>query len=295
MSNDLNKGFATPIAILTGALVVAMGVSGYLWVRSNHLSDEIAKMQDGTSVQIAQLGAANEAQRAEAQRRFDELTASLSESSTAATTASKRQRAEAQLQAKKLQEQIAQQQEELNGQITTLKDSDAETANKITEVATNVTGVKGEVDEVKTEVGGVKELASTTKSAVEQHALELKRMTGDMGVMSDHIATNGKDLEALRALGERNYYEFKLAKNDKSKKIGDTILTLKKADPKRNRFTVDVVADDKKVEKKDKTINEPVQIFLAGNKQASEIVVNQVNKDEIVGYISVPKVIVSRR
>ena len=89
--------------------------------------------------------------------------------------------------------------------------------------------------------------------------------------------------------------EFRLAKNDKSKKIGDTILTLKKADPKRNRFSVEVVADDKKVEKKDKTINEPVQIHLAGNRQASEIVVNEINKDEIVGYISVPKVMVSAR
>ena len=162
--------------------------------------------------------------------------------------------------------------------------------------SSNVTGVKTDVDGVRTEVTGVKaEVASAQAALEQQHATELKRMTGDMGVMSDHIATTSKDLDALRALGERNYYEFALSKTAKTKKVGDLVLTYKKADPKRNRYTVEVAADDKRIEKKDKTANEPVQIFVAGNRQASEIVVNHVNKEEIVGYVSVPKVMVSRR
>jgi hypothetical protein len=79
------------------------------------------------------------------------------------------------------------------------------------------------------------------------------------------------------------------------KKVGDIMLTLKKSDTKRNRFTMDVMADDKHVEKKDKTMNEPVQLYVSGNLQPYEIVINQVKKDEVVGYLATPKVKVARR
>jgi len=124
---------------------------------------------------------------------------------------------------------------------------------------------------------------------------DMRSMVGDMGVMSGLIATNGKELEALRALGDRNYYEFEISKKTGMKKVGDIALTLKKADMKRNRFTVDVFADDKHVEKKDKTVNEPVQMYVSGNRQPYEIVVNQVKKDTIAGYLATPKVKLARR
>ena len=65
-------------------------------------------------------------------------------------------------------------------------------------------------------------------------------------------------------------------------------------DAKRSRYTLEVLADDKRVEKKDKTINEPVQVYVAGNRQPYEIVINQVKKDQIVGYLATPKETVSR-
>jgi hypothetical protein len=116
-----------------------------------------------------------------------------------------------------------------------------------------------------------------------------------MGVMSGLIATNAKDLAALRELGDRNYIEFDLAKAKGEQKVGGMVLTLKKSDPKRNRYTVEVMAEDKRVEKRDKTVNEPVQIYVGGDRQPNEIVVNQVKKDEIVGYVAIPKVTVARR
>jgi hypothetical protein len=73
------------------------------------------------------------------------------------------------------------------------------------------------------------------------------------------------------------------------------VLTLRKSDPKHNRYTVAVTADDKIVEKRDKTINEPVQVYVHNNRQPYEIVVNQVNKDGIVGYLSTPKVTLARQ
>ena len=76
--------------------------------------------------------------------------------------------------------------------------------------------------------------------------------------------------------------------------VGALQLAVSKVDPKRNRFTLDVLADDKKVETRDKTINEPVQLYVAGYRQPVEIVVNEVRKDEVVGYLAVPKVKASR-
>jgi len=72
-------------------------------------------------------------------------------------------------------------------------------------------------------------------------------------------------------------------------------LKLTNADPKRNRYTLQVLADDKRVEKKDKTINEPVQVYVSGYRQPYEIVINQVKKDSVVGYLSTPKVTLARQ
>ena len=108
-------------------------------------------------------------------------------------------------------------------------------------------------------------------------------------------STNGKDLDALRALGERNYYEFSVSKGQKQVRVGNVTLAVKKVDPKHNRYTLDVMADDKLVEKKDRTLNEPIQIYMSGARQPEEIVVNAVQKDTISGYLATPKVTLSRR
>jgi hypothetical protein len=151
------------------------------------------------------------------------------------------------------------------------------------------------VGNVKTEVTTVKADIASAQSGLDKALADLKRMNGDMGVMSGLIATNGKDLAALRELGERNYFEFDLSKKQADKRIGNVTLKLKNADAKRNRYTLEVLADDKRVEKKDKTINEPVQVYVGGNRQPYEIVVNQVKKDSVVGYLSTPKVTLARQ
>ena len=111
----------------------------------------------------------------------------------------------------------------------------------------------------------------------------------------DRLTPESTVLDALKQLGDRDYIEFDLKKTSTRQKVGDIQLTLAKADPKRNRFTLQVLADDKTVEKSDRSINEPVQLYLAGNRQPEEIVVNQVKKDEVIGYVSVPKVRMARR
>jgi len=138
-------------------------------------------------------------------------------------------------------------------------------------------------------VNGVKSQLGSTNTELQKTISELKKVTGDLGVTSGYVATNGKEIAALKRLGERNIIEINLSKAKQPQRVGDISLLLKKADPKRNRYTIEVVADDKTTEKKDRTINEPVQFYVAKAKQPYEIVINQVKKDQIVGYLATPK------
>ncbi len=171
---------------------------------------------------------------------------------------------------------------ELNTQLSEVKSSAEQSSTQLSGVSTDVKQVRTDVDATRTEL--------------QNTIADLRRATGDMGVMSGLIATNSTELKALRELGDRNYYEFRLTKNDKVKKVGDIMLSLKKADVKKSRFTMELNADDRKIEKKDKTMNEPVQFYVASKaRQPYEIVVNEITKDTVVGYLSTPKVQVSRK
>jgi len=118
----------------------------------------------------------------------------------------------------------------------------------------------------------------------------LTSVQGDLGVQSGLIATNGTELQALKLRGERNYVDIKLGKTKKAQRFADITLLLKNVDTKKNKYTVDVMADDKLTEKKDKGVNEPVQFYTAkGGHIPYELVINQVTKNEIIGYLATPK------
>jgi chromosome segregation ATPase len=273
---------------LVAVLLIALGGDWFLMNRSNQMSDQMALMHSDTQAQMTKLG---DATNTLLEQRLAALNDDLKNSHESASTAVKQARSEAKKQAAQLTQQIEDQQKQVAdsmSQLSQLKDETNSANTKITEVSSDV-------NNVKTDVTGVKSEVASTQSELEKTGTELKRVVGDMGVMSGLIATNGKDLQALRELGDRNYFEFTLSKGQLTKKIGDITLTLKKADPKRNRYTMDVLADDKRLEKRDKTINEPVQLYVSGDKQPYEIVVNQVNKDEVTGYLATPKVKSARR
>jgi len=177
----------------------------------------------------------------------------------------------------KRQEEQVQQTKQLAEQLDEIKSTADEASARLTDITTDVGAVRTEV--------------ATTRGDLDKTIADLRRTTGDMGVMSGLIATNRKELEALRSLGERDYYEFTLTRNQKQQRIGDIVMQVKRVDTKRNRFTIDIVADDKRVEKKDKTINEPVQFYVLSRARVPyELVVNEVRKDTLVGYLAMPKV-----
>ncbi len=166
----------------------------------------------------------------------------------------------------------------------------AKVGGEVEQLKSVATNTESKLGSLSGEVTGVKTDVSSTKAELQKTIAELKSVRGDLGVQSGLVATNASELAALKRLGERNYFEFDLRKTKGPQRVGGIAMKLKATDTKRNRYTLEVVADDKLTEKKDRTVNEPVQFYVAKAKGIPyEIVVNQIAKDRIVGYMATPK------
>lgn len=157
------------------------------------------------------------------------------------------------------------------------------------QTAQQVSAVASDVSSVKTDVGGVKTDVAKTQNDLAAAVTQLTSMKGDLSDHSSLIARNHDELEILKHKGDRNYYEFVLDKNQR-KPVGTVSLELKKTDAKKSRFTLVVYADDRKYEKKDRNVNEPLQFYSGKEPGLYEIVVNSINsKNQVAGYLSTPK------
>lgn len=149
--------------------------------------------------------------------------------------------------------------------------------------------VKSDVSNVKTDVASTKTDVANTQADLANTKTQLTRVVGDQGVMSGLIATNHDEVEQLRRMGERNYYEFTLRKGAPAQNVGTVKLQLKKVNDKHSRYTLNVSADDRTIEKKDKNLDEPVQFYSGKTPALFEIVVNSIGKNTVSGYLSTPK------
>ena len=177
-------------------------------------------------------------------------------------------------------------QEELDRARRISKSSVVAYNKKLSEVNTQL-GTKANIEDVNKlsgDVTGVKNDLDETKG-------KLERASGDMGVMSGLIARNHDDLEDLKRRGDRNYFEFTIQRAKTPQHVGPVAIALNKTDSKKSKYTITVLADDKSIEKKDRTAGEPVQFYVKGTGRNSpyEIVVFDVNKNTITGYLSTPK------
>ncbi len=196
-----------------------------------------------------------------------------------------------------LAQRMGMNQQELKRRTAELQRQEKETAAKVAAQAQSeeqtkqqLGAISGEVVGVKGDVGKVKEDVSSTRSDLETTKTKLEHAIGDLNKHSELIATTHDELELLKHRGDRNYFEFTLTKGKQATHVATVNLELKKADPKKSKFTLNVMADDKKIEKKDRTINEPLQFYTGREHNLYEIVINSVdNKNQISGYLSTPK------
>jgi hypothetical protein len=107
--------------------------------------------------------------------------------------------------------------------------------------------------------------------------------------MGTLIARNHDEIDQLRRMGQRDYFEFALTRKSGPQKVGGIQVQLKSTNVKKNRYTVDVLADDKSFEKKDRSVNEPIFFYTGGSRAALELVINKVTKSGATGYLSLPK------
>jgi hypothetical protein len=152
-----------------------------------------------------------------------------------------------------------------------------------------ISEVSGDVAGVKTDVGGVKTDVASTRADLEATKAKLQTAVGDLTGQSELIATTRSDLEVLKHKGDRNYYEFTLLRGAKPQPVSTVSLKLTKTDPKHGKFTMNVTADDKTIEKKDRNIAEPIQFYSGRDHLLFELVVWTVDKKQATGYLSTPK------
>lgn len=280
------------IPILLAAVVVLLAATGYLYYSVFQMrADFQAQLADARESILSELAKERETSSVSTQtnrRTVENLKKEVDQARAQASQLA----GQAKIDATKHADELAAKLEAVQQQ----------QAQKVSEVSTDLSQVKtqegatqSKVGEVSSTVDTLKTQQATTQQQLEKTIADLKSTIGDLGVQSGLIATNGKELSALKALGERNYIEFKLAKAKAPEKVGDVQIRLTSADTKRNRYTIELIADDKKVEKKDKSVNEPVQFYLSKAAQPYEVVVNEVRKDMIVGYVSAPKVQQARK
>jgi hypothetical protein len=283
-----SKSSGLLVALVAGALIALIAANIYLYVQVDHLRTDVAKVRESLSTELSNLRDASTVTTASQSRHLEtlktDLEAARAQARDYSRTSSSQAKAEAQAHADQLARQIQAEEAKVQQQVS----------SEISEVKTSANTANAKIADVSTDVGGVKTQVSATQAELQKTIADLHSTRGDLGVQSGLIATNAQELQALKRLGERNYFEFKLGKTKVPQRVGDITLKLKSADTKKNKYTVEVMADDKLTEKKDKNVNEPIQFYSSKARQPYEIVVNQVQKDLIVGYLSTPKVEAAR-
>jgi len=280
-----STGSDVKVPILIGAVVALLGANIYLYTQIDHMKGDLSAFRQNMQSEVASLKESSAVSTQTARRNLTNLKDELESARRQAAMAVGQAKIDAQKHAETLAQKVAVEQAKQTAAVKT----------ELTEAVSNVEKTAStKISEVSTNVDAVKTEVASTKNTLDTTIADLKRVRGDLDGTSSLVATNGKELETLKRLGERNYFEFNLTKSKEPRRIGDVALTLKKTDPKRNKFTIEVVADDKKVEKKDRNINEPIQFYVSKARQPYEVVVNEVRKDQIVGYLASPKVQTSR-
>jgi small-conductance mechanosensitive channel len=141
---------------------------------------------------------------------------------------------------------------------------------------------KANVDDISKlngDVNGVK-----TDLDAQKNSLQMAR--SEMGTL---IARNHDEIDQLRRMGQRDYFEFSVTRKNGAEHVGSIMVELKDVNTKKNQYTINVLADDKSFEKKNRSVNEPIFFYTGGSKAALELVVNKVSKSTASGYLSIPK------
>ena len=166
-----------------------------------------------------------------------------------------------------------------NGQI---RDDYSKRLSSVQSEFTDKLAGKANLEDVKSlggDINGVKGELESTKNN-----LDITRT--EFGTL---IARNHDKIDQLRRMGERDYFEYTLTGKGNRSKVGDLMVEIRGTSVKKNQFTVALYVDDLRLEKKNRALDEPIYFYTRGTRMPLELVINQIGKDKVVGYMSVPK------
>jgi multidrug efflux pump subunit AcrA (membrane-fusion protein) len=226
--------------------------------------------------------------------RLDEINANLQAVTSRATTLENNY-AELRGEFDVTSEKLGMTQQELARARSVARQIREEQRRTATQLGTQIQEHQAQLGSLTGEVSDVRGSVVETQEQLEETQTRLQRTIGDMGLQSGLIARNREELEELKRRGGRDYFEFDIRKSKQYTRVGLVSIRLNKTDTKRQKFTMTLLESDKRIEKKDKTLLEPVQFYMPGTRHLLEIVVFDIEKNHITGYLSAPKEIASAR
>ena len=178
-------------------------------------------------------------------------------------------------------------------ELSMVLDSKADASEVDAQVKAAKNDADSKIGQVTGEVGGVKTQVVKVQSELDNARRDLEGTQRQLLDVRDSlnaaVAKNSTELAQLRLKGERDYFEFTIPKKNAAVRIEDVRLVLTKTDHKKGKFNLKIFVDDGQLEKKDRTINEPIQFLVGKNRVRYEVVINWVQKNKVGGYLSIPK------
>jgi len=279
----------TMTIVAVAAIVASIAANLFLLYQVNGLKDESAHAREVLQGEVDTLKENSTAMTAAQRKHMDELKDDLDTRSKQLAAQANQAKKEAVSYADEKSKALEAEQAKTNQQVGQVSSAVSDVAKKADTANAKIADVNNDVSGVKQDLSSTKNSLDQTKTDLNANIAALKKVQGDLGGTNSMVATNAHELEELKKLGVRNIVEFTLKKQKDMQKVSNISLKLDKADFKKNKFSLTVLADDKNWDKKDRNTNEPLQFYVG--KSLYEIVVNSISKDEktISGYLSSPK------
>ena len=275
------KSYSGQMIALALVIVFAAATNVYLFSRMKSLEVEAHTLRTRMETEIAKVNESSAYRNVQARREFEDLreevkkTRSQITKETDANTRARTRRLAGNV-AKKQREQ----QEMLLGEIRVVSGKAGEARQGVDEVRTDVQAMQSDAEETRAQLNETGAMLRSTHS----HVMDL----------DGQVSGNAAGIENLRKLGERERIAFALKKTDRMQRVGAIYLRLKNTSPKNNRFTLEVMANDKKLEQRKKHVHEAMRFYLPRTAQPYDIVITAVRKDQVNGYVSKPKLHANR-
>ena len=270
------------LVLLCLGLALALAGNVYQFVKGEHLARDMELMRKHLQTEITRLSDATSGAFDVTQQRFEQMK-KREESTLAALTDARSElrhgRAQAEAALDQKNQQLLRKNQELMAELAALK---KETGTKLQTASAGLQTTNAKFETTRAKLDQV-------SAEAEKNRADIKRISNDMGSLKADVHPKPQRAPVLRETSDRNYFPFDLLKTKVPTTIGPIQIAIRSTDPKRNRYTMDLYADEKVTPERTHAVNEPVQFYTSGQRLPYEIVVTEVRKDEVIGYVMAPR------